>query len=380
MALEGRPAAEWFSPHALRRACATHNYERGVDLVAIQQLLGHWTVELDDEVRPAVGHVHRGCLPAGGGRHARRADRRGADGVNIRWKLRMAAAQREVWTGTQLRRLLAEKAGLELSSASVSALFTKEPAQVKLSTLAALCTALECTPNDLFEVDTTPVRPACRAAAAGSRTSRRPPRRGAGRCRPSEPARGPMGKRQRDCAGCGAPVGIIGREHCCRCWRQDHRGRGQGGVPRLREAAGPAGRHGPVRAVLACLRANAGTRSAAATPPCAGTAGARPGRRAAQRPCPRCGRPGYLREDTGWCGTCSRPAPAEGPAPGLRAMRAGHAGTPGWGCARACWQRHPDRPFVQGAHLAARLADPPGWLATSSRTWPPRTGPAAPAR
>jgi putative transcriptional regulator len=81
--------------------------------------------------------------------------------VNIRWKLRMAAAQREVWTGTQLRRLLAERAGLELSAASVSALFTKEPAQVKLSTLAALCTALECTPNDLFEVDTAPVaRPA----------------------------------------------------------------------------------------------------------------------------------------------------------------------------------------------------------------------------
>jgi site-specific recombinase XerD len=44
MELEGRSRAEWFSPHGLRRACATHNYERGVDLVAIQQLLGHWTV------------------------------------------------------------------------------------------------------------------------------------------------------------------------------------------------------------------------------------------------------------------------------------------------------------------------------------------------
>jgi site-specific recombinase XerD len=42
--LEGRPVAERFSPHALRRACATHNYERGVDLIAIQQLLGHWAV------------------------------------------------------------------------------------------------------------------------------------------------------------------------------------------------------------------------------------------------------------------------------------------------------------------------------------------------
>ena len=87
--------------------------------------------------------------------------------MNIRWKLRMAAAQREVWTGTQLRRLLADKAGLELSAASVSALFTREPAQVKLSTLAALCTALDCTPNDLFEVDTTPVaRPAAPRQAA----------------------------------------------------------------------------------------------------------------------------------------------------------------------------------------------------------------------
>jgi DNA-binding Xre family transcriptional regulator len=77
--------------------------------------------------------------------------------MQITWKLRMAAAQREVWTGAQLRRLLAERAGLELSSASVSALFTKQPNQIKLSTLIALCTALECTPNDLFDVDTTPV-------------------------------------------------------------------------------------------------------------------------------------------------------------------------------------------------------------------------------
>lgn len=77
--------------------------------------------------------------------------------MKIRWRLRMAAAQREVWTGAELRRLLAERAGVELSSASVSALFTKEPSQIKLSTLIALCTALDCTPNDLFEVDTTPI-------------------------------------------------------------------------------------------------------------------------------------------------------------------------------------------------------------------------------
>jgi integrase/recombinase XerD len=44
MGVEGRPQADWFTPHSLRRACATHNYERGMDLVAIQQMLGHWAV------------------------------------------------------------------------------------------------------------------------------------------------------------------------------------------------------------------------------------------------------------------------------------------------------------------------------------------------
>lgn len=77
--------------------------------------------------------------------------------MNVTWRLRMAAAQRDVWTGAELRRLLAERAGMEISAASVSALLTKQPAQLKLSTLGALCTALECSPNDLLEVDTTPV-------------------------------------------------------------------------------------------------------------------------------------------------------------------------------------------------------------------------------
>lgn len=77
--------------------------------------------------------------------------------MQIKWRLRMAAAQREVWTAAQLRRLLSERAGLELSSASVSALFAKQPSQLKLDTLLGLCTALDCTPNDLFDLDTTPV-------------------------------------------------------------------------------------------------------------------------------------------------------------------------------------------------------------------------------
>jgi integrase len=58
MELEGRPPAERFSPHAMRRACATHNYERGEDLVAIQQLLGHWTVSSTMRyVRPSATFI-----------------------------------------------------------------------------------------------------------------------------------------------------------------------------------------------------------------------------------------------------------------------------------------------------------------------------------
>ena len=99
--------------------------------------------------------------------------------MQIRWRLRMAAAQREVWTGAQLRRLLAERGGLHLSSASVSALLTRQPSQVKLDTLAALCTALDGTPNDLIEVDTTPV------AAAVKPVRRKPePKAARGRSMP----------------------------------------------------------------------------------------------------------------------------------------------------------------------------------------------------
>jgi len=65
----------------------------------------------------------------------------------------MAAAERGIWTAAQLRRLLITEADYELSAPSVAALMTGDPVQVKLTTLAALCTALGCTPNDLITLD-----------------------------------------------------------------------------------------------------------------------------------------------------------------------------------------------------------------------------------
>jgi len=101
----------------------------------------------------------------------------------FRWRLRMAAAQREVWTGAQLRRLLADKGGLELSAASVSALLTRQPSQVKLETLAALCTALDCTANDLLELDTSASAPAGAAPAEDPKGTGRGKTAAAGRGR-----------------------------------------------------------------------------------------------------------------------------------------------------------------------------------------------------
>lgn len=66
------------------------------------------------------------------------------------WMLRQIMVQRGIWKGTELARLLEEKAGYHLSAPSISALLNEQPKQMKAATLDALCTALECTPNDLW--------------------------------------------------------------------------------------------------------------------------------------------------------------------------------------------------------------------------------------
>jgi len=68
----------------------------------------------------------------------------------LTWMLRKIMAERGIWTGAELRRLLKEKAGYELSAPSISALLNGQPKQMKVETLDALCTALDCTPGELW--------------------------------------------------------------------------------------------------------------------------------------------------------------------------------------------------------------------------------------
>lgn len=59
-------------------------------------------------------------------------------------------ADRGIWSGVALTKLLQEKAAYRLSAPSISALLRNQPKQMKADTLDALCTALDCTPSDLW--------------------------------------------------------------------------------------------------------------------------------------------------------------------------------------------------------------------------------------
>ncbi|OXS57701.1 XRE family transcriptional regulator [Cohnella sp. CIP 111063] len=68
----------------------------------------------------------------------------------LEWVLRKVMLDRGIWSGAELQRLLQDKAGYRMSAPSISALVNGQPKQMKGETLDALCTALECTPGDLW--------------------------------------------------------------------------------------------------------------------------------------------------------------------------------------------------------------------------------------
>lgn len=169
-----------------------------------------------------------------------------------------------------------------------------------------------------------------------------------------------MGKRQRDCIDCGAPVGYLAREYCCRCTRRlrEHAAKARCPSCSLDRALMPA----TGQCVLCSRRCREcgrlmRFREEVVCRPCRKQAELA----AARSTCPRCGKPGYLRESTGWCGSCSRPGPPKDPpracvSCGQLRRHVGH------GMCGRCWQHRPDRPFVRGQTLAAQLVEPPGWL------------------
>ncbi|MCA2272436.1 helix-turn-helix transcriptional regulator [Mycobacterium intracellulare] len=73
--------------------------------------------------------------------------------MGYQWRLRVLMAQRELYQTTDLVPLLAER-GVVLSREQVFRLVTAPPHRLSMDVLAALCDILECSPNDLIEIET----------------------------------------------------------------------------------------------------------------------------------------------------------------------------------------------------------------------------------
>ena len=90
----------------------------------------------------------------------------------MRWNLRLAAAQRDIWKASELQRMLAE-AGLVISAGKMSNLWSGQPVTIRLDDLEVICEVLGCEPGDLLVREPGKIRrdqPAddeARAAAAG---------------------------------------------------------------------------------------------------------------------------------------------------------------------------------------------------------------------
>ena len=67
----------------------------------------------------------------------------------MRWNLRLAAAQRDIWKASELQRMLAE-AGLVISAGKMSNLWSGQPVTIRLDDLDVICEVLGCEPGDLL--------------------------------------------------------------------------------------------------------------------------------------------------------------------------------------------------------------------------------------
>lgn len=67
----------------------------------------------------------------------------------MRWNLRLAAAQRDIWKASQLQKMLAD-AGLVISAGKMSNLWSGQPVTVRLDDLEFICEVLGCEPGDLL--------------------------------------------------------------------------------------------------------------------------------------------------------------------------------------------------------------------------------------
>jgi len=166
--------------------------------------------------------------------------------------------------------------------------------------------------------------------------------------------------RTADCARCGAGIGFKGETLCHRCRAADREAALRAHCPncgeflRLQPGTGRC-----IRCSRTCVACGQVLRSTTAVH--CQACRRRHDAAAAKAVCPRCGRSGFIRSETGWCGSCSRrPAPPLSPHPCVGCGQL--ARKKGEGLCLRCWTRSPTRPVTQAENLMLVLDDPPQWL------------------
>lgn len=102
----------------------------------------------------------------------------------MRWNLRLTAANKGIWTASEMSRRLAEH-GMVISAGKMSGLWSGQPVSLKLDDLDVICVVLDCTIADLLIPEPAKVtRPGTQAEPAASAGTGVVPKRRDGRSTP----------------------------------------------------------------------------------------------------------------------------------------------------------------------------------------------------
>jgi putative transcriptional regulator len=150
------------TPHVLRHYCASSLYGAGMDLKALQELLGHqWLATTSGYIHVRSDHIEQAWVNA----NRRWNPVSQKEDERMLWNMRLKAAERGIWKSAEMRRRLAD-AGLELSAGKMSALWAGTPTTIRLDDLDVICAVLECDPAALL------IREPEKVAACGLSVSR----------------------------------------------------------------------------------------------------------------------------------------------------------------------------------------------------------------
>ncbi len=71
----------------------------------------------------------------------------------IEWRVRLACAERGIWSAAELQRLVLRRTGVHLNVQTLQAWFRSRPVRIEVRTLNAVLNALGCNLTDLIQLN-----------------------------------------------------------------------------------------------------------------------------------------------------------------------------------------------------------------------------------